>query len=93
MFVVGSSLKEKIDSFGLIFRYIFIKLLSFTNYHLDLTFFVYKFPSVQNIKRKQRFAGDLESFFSPRQALHTDFAELLDTLDFKTIFYVFFMKI
>ena len=58
-----------------------------------MTFFIYKFLSIQDIKRKQRFVGDLESFYSPRQALHTDFAEQLDTLVFKTIFHVFFLKI
>ena len=76
MFVLGSSLKEKSDNFLLFVRYISIKFLNITNYHLDLSFCVHQFP---------------------RQALPTNFTELLatdtlncryiaDTLDFKTIF-------
>ena len=88
MFLVISSLKEKSSTFASFCRHILIKLLKLTNYRLDLCFDICKSPSIKDIQRKSRCDRDLENIYNvgPRQTLSADFAEPLNTSDFKTVF-------
>lgn len=92
MFILNSSTRNLPNTYSALARRVTVKVLNFINIHEDLYFYIYKNPSIKDVKRKDCGETEAEREFCirPRLKILINFNELLRISNFKSSFLNFF---
>ena len=92
MFILNSNTRNLPNTYSALARRVTVKVLNFINIHEDLYFYIYKNPSIKDVKRKDCGETEPEREFCvrPRLKILINFSELLRISNFKSSFLNFF---